>query len=486
MQNEKPFPFTNDHPPFRVPGWGELLGAEEEIPAAEMVRHLLVTGESGSGKTISAVIPVMRAALRYPQQELYDAYAAKAGSNAEPRSNLRPAVLVVDPKQELWEVVEAEAAGRKVTTIQYGTPGEVLYFFEGRDLAEMNANDAVDSIVAQSDFFTRDLATTREPIWSIQAASLIKDFVAIDMYLARQGMDKLQELWSKVRSDMEKHSEYSAICPSLYYSRSNYFRPIASLVAYSSSDEASYPMAIYIDACNELKVPGDLSARIVTVMTLAHNTRSSVIWMANGILSDIGSDEFASCVSLNPIEPPERALSVRRMLDDGDVLVYIPTVSASAIADTLGRCIKSRFMEFVFTRANKTRPFAYIVDEAHRFITSGEQDGEQGLLDRCRAYRTMVVLATQSIASMRVRLEAEISGSSALQVMLNNCGTALYFRSSDISTQDSVRARIPECPAPRRQHVVSVRPLTSLSTGSCYALRANGTWGLFQVHIESD
>jgi hypothetical protein len=34
-----------------------------------------------------------------------------------------------------------------------------------------------------------------------------------------------------------------------------------------------------------------------------------------------------------------------------------------------------------------------------------------------------------------------------------------------------------------RPHVIKVRPLTSLATGSCYALRADGGWGLFQVQL---
>ncbi|HTZ90710.1 MAG TPA: hypothetical protein VMA71_10220 [Alloacidobacterium sp.] len=486
MLNEKPFPFTGDHPHFGVHGWRELLGKSENIPAVDMARHFLITGETGSGKSVSAVIPLLRAALRYPERAAYKAYRLRAGDAAEGQERLRPAVLVVDPKQELHEVVNREAGKRKVTTLCYGTPGKVLYFFEGKDVTKMSAIEAVDSILAQSDFYTRDLATTREPCWNIQAANLIKDFVAVDMYLAKQGMDKLHALWQKVREELGKFEEYAPICPMLQYNKLNYFKPIGVLVAYSTSTEASYPLGVYLEACNAMKVPGELTARLVTVMSLAHVTRSSVVWMANGILGDIASDEFAACVSLNPIEAPEDSFSVREMLDKGDVLVYIPTVSPSAIADTVGRCIKAKFMEFVFTRTNKVRPFGYIVDEAHRFITAGESDGEQSLLDRCRAYRTFVVLSTQSIASLMVRLEGNaILGTSALQVMLNNCGNALYFRSSDIATQQNVQARIPECPVLGRPHVVKVRPLTSLGTGSCYAMRANGTWGLFHVHVSS-
>ncbi|HMD21840.1 MAG TPA: type IV secretory system conjugative DNA transfer family protein [Alloacidobacterium sp.] len=486
MLTEKPYPFTSAHPKFRVRGWRELLGQQERVPSTEMVRHTLITGETGSGKSVSGVIPLLESALRYPELAEYKEYKDTVGRDAEPRQHLRPAALVVDPKQELHDVVIREARNRRVTTLRYGTPGKVLYFFEGKDLAKLSAIEAVDSIISQSDFYTRDMATTREPCWNIQAANLLKDFVAVDMYLAKRGMEKLHSLWSKVREQLSKDEEFAPICPTLQYNRDNYFKPISSLVAYSTGDDGSPPIYFYLRACNEMGVPGELTARLVTVMSLHNTTRSSVVWMANGILSDIASEEFAACVSVNPIESPENDFSVREMLNRGDVLVYIPTVSPSAIADMVGRCIKAKFMEFVFTRANKVRPFAYIVDEAHRFITAGESDGEQSLLDRCRAYRTMVVLSTQSIASMQVRLDGGIGfGGAALQVMLNNCGNALYFRSSDIATQQSVEARIPQCPVIGRPHVVKVRPLTSLGTGSCYALRANGTWGLFQVHLSS-
>jgi hypothetical protein len=69
---------------------------------------------------------------------------------------------------------------------------------------------------------------------------------------------------------------------------------------------------------------------------------------------------------------------------EGNIVIYVQKASPSVVTDTVGRCIKVKFMQFVFTPENKARPFAYIVDEAHRFVTAGEQDGEQSLLDRCR------------------------------------------------------------------------------------------------------
>lgn len=446
-----------------------------------MARHYLITGETGSGKSASAVIPLLEAILRYPEDEAYRAYADAAGDGADAQADLRPAVLAVDPKRELGVVVEREARGRKVIRVAYGEESPVLHLFEGR--FGLDAFEIVGMILQQSDFFTIDQARTREPVWNMQAASILRDFVAIDMWLARRGISKVKALWNGLRRILSSRAIYKGFLASLHYDRANYFRPHSTLLNLSSGDEDRYPFGCYLEMCDKLKVPGELKARLVSLHALYHSTRSAVIWMANGILADLASDEFASCVSVNPLEAPERLLPVTEALARGDLVIYAPN-SSSPIADMVGRCLKAKFFEFAFQRANKVRPFFYVVDEAHRFLTAGTQDGEQSLLDRCRAYRTGVVLATQSIASMMQRLEQSAGGSkSALHMILNNCGNALYFRTPDIQTQDNLQQRIPGPPVPDRPHVIKVRPLTSLSVGNCYALRCNGSWGLFQVHL---
>jgi hypothetical protein len=477
-----PFPFSGKHPKFRIPGWAELLGPEECISAPEMARHFLITGETGSGKSVSAVMRLLEAILRYPEDDLYLAYANEALRGAEPQEKLRPSVLVVDPKQELADVVEREARGRQVVRVGYGEGSPVLHLFEGKPLKSLDPFEAVDVILQQSDFFVQDLARSREPVWSMQAAALLRDFVAIDMWLARRG--KLRALWEEFRRKLANHKSYDGFLDSISYNATNYFKPHGTLLGLSGGEDA-LPFACYLDTCDEFKVPGELKVRLVTLHLLNHNTRSSVIWMANGILADLASEEFASCVCVNPIEapPPQRRLSVTDALNHGHLVIYVPN-NTSTIADMVGRCLKSKFFEFAFVRENKVRPFFYVVDEAHRFLTAGTQDGEQSLLDRCRAYRTGVVLATQSIAAMAYKLEGGAGrGKSALDMLLNNCGNALYFRTSDIQTKDNLIERIPMPPVLNRPHVLKVRPLTSLSVGSCYALRCNGTWGLFQVKV---
>jgi type IV secretory pathway TraG/TraD family ATPase VirD4 len=483
---QRPFPFTDAHPKFRVRGWRRLLGKAETLAAGEMVRHFLATGETGCGKSVSAVMRLLEAILRYPEDDLYAEYAITAGSRAESQETLRPSVLIVDPKQELGSIVEREARGRKVTRLAFGEPGPVFHMFEGRDLSRMSAVEAMDMILAQSDFYTQDQASTREPSWGQQAADAVTGFVGIDMWLARQGMDKVRALWDKVSETLEGDSDFKAIAPSVKYDPVNYFRPMAAMFALSSSEGGSLPIAVYLDACNDFKVPGELMLVLVSLVTLWHSTRSGVVYMANGILDALSNAEFASCVSLNPIEPPPVAsrLSLKDVVNAGDIVLYVPTLDPSSIGDMVARCLKTKFFEFAFQRDNKARPLFYVVDEFHRFIAGGEQDGEQSLLDRCRAYRTGAVLATQSIASMAYRLQNEPGGGkNALDIILNNCGNAMYFRTSDIQTQSNVQSRIPAAPVANRPHVMRVRPLASLDTGVCYALRCDGSWGLFKVHL---
>jgi hypothetical protein len=426
MKTSLPFPFSDKHPKFRIPGWSALLGDEQSIGAPEMARHYLITGETGSGKSASAVMRLLEGILRYPEEEPYRVYADAVGKKAEAEADLRPAALVIDPKQELADIAQLEARRRRVIQVAYGQGGPVLHLFEGYALDKLEAFEAMDLILKQSDFYTLDMESTREPVWNMQAASILRDLMTIDVWLARRDRQLMVRLWDDTRELAIKHNEYGAdYLENIRYDAANYFRAHKTLISLCC-EENCMTLACYLDAADKLGVPGDMKTRLVALASLSQTTRSCVIWMANGILTDLASEELASCVSVNPIEPPrDRMLSVQGVLEQGDVVVHVPT--DSPIADMVGRCLKAKFFEFAFQRENKVRPFFYVVDEAHRFITAGEKDGEQSLLDRCRAYRTGVVLATQSLASMAYRLEHSGHGNNSLQIIVNNprrCGRA--------------------------------------------------------------
>ena len=73
-----------------VPEWRALYPPEGAVPRSALTRHALALGETGSGKTASAILPVVAALAR--------ATPERAG-----------AALIIDPKRELLPVLQALA-----------------------------------------------------------------------------------------------------------------------------------------------------------------------------------------------------------------------------------------------------------------------------------------------------------------------------------------------------------------------------------------
>ena len=76
-----------------IPEWKSLHPPDGAIPRAVLTRHTLILGETGSGKTVSGVLPVVGAMARAPEG------AMGCG-------------LVIDPKRELRAVLERIAPQR--------------------------------------------------------------------------------------------------------------------------------------------------------------------------------------------------------------------------------------------------------------------------------------------------------------------------------------------------------------------------------------
>lgn len=175
-------------------------------------------------------------------------------------------------------------------------------------------------------------------------------------------------------------------------------------------------------------------------------------------------------------------LSIYGMVESGRVIVFSPPAIGQDSITLVGKVLKTLFFQAVFTRRDKERPVAYICDEFHRFVTCDAESGEQNLLDRCRAYRCICILATQSVESVRYALTGQRNPDAAIGVMLNNIACKLFLRNSDLRTADLLYGLLPRAPGDG-PHVVHVRPLTSLRPGEMYFLHADSTWGRAQVTL---
>ena len=147
----------------------------------------------------------------------------------------------------------------------------------------------------------------------------------------------------------------------------------------------------------------------------------------------------------------------------------------------VAKAMKAAFFEAVIGNearaAGTKKPYvAYVADEFHRFVTSGDSHGEQSYLDTCRSFHAFCALASQSIASIEHALAGMggdyVQNDAAVSVMLNNVGTKLFFRTTDEGTIGRIRTLSPTRPG--RPAVVDVRPPSTLAPGECYAALPDG------------
>ena len=80
-------------PGLTIPHWAALYPPAGEVPRETLLRHTLALGDSGSGKTCSAILPVLRSLVEAPPGRVGCA-------------------LVIDPKGEIGPVLERDAAKR--------------------------------------------------------------------------------------------------------------------------------------------------------------------------------------------------------------------------------------------------------------------------------------------------------------------------------------------------------------------------------------
>ena len=147
----------------------------------------------------------------------------------------------------------------------------------------------------------------------------------------------------------------------------------------------------------------------------------------------------------------------------------------------VAKAVKAAFFEAVLGNEDRAsgvkKPLVgYVADEFHRFVTAGEEHGEQSYLDTCRSFGGFCALASQSVASIEHALAGaggdHDQNAAAVSILLNNVGTKLFFRTTDDGTIGRIRSLCPTNPG--RPMVVDVRPPSTLAPGECYAALPDG------------
>ena len=182
------------------------------------------------------------------------------------------------------------------------------------------------------------------------------------------------------------------------------------------------------------------------------------------------------------------AKTEEQVTESGGVLhIYQPALNNAG--GLIAKACKALFFEAIL--GDEERAFngekmplaAYVADEFQRFITVDRVHGEQSFFDVCRSFGAFTVVACQSVASLQYALSTyerdDRKRSSAIDIICNNTGTKIFFRSTD---RDTAHRLDTICPAMTGGDLVTrVRPLSTLGVGECYASFPDGRFLRIQL-----
>ena len=175
----------------------------------------------------------------------------------------------------------------------------------------------------------------------------------------------------------------------------------------------------------------------------------------------------------------------------GTIYVYQPSLGYGK--DTLiARALKAQFFETVLSDERRQKHgsemplVAYVADEFHRFITSDVVHGEQSFFDTCRSFGAFCVVASQSMSSLHHALAGDSytnKDEKAVEILLNNTGTKLFFRTTDGALYATIDRLCPLTPGFPK--ATQVRPPSSLRPGECYAVVTDGRFLRCRIDLEA-
>ena len=175
----------------------------------------------------------------------------------------------------------------------------------------------------------------------------------------------------------------------------------------------------------------------------------------------------------------------------GTIFVYQPHLGHGR-DPLIARVLKAVFFETVLGDARRQENgagmplVAYVADEFHRFITSDRVHGEQSFFDTCRSFGAFCVVASQSMASLHHALGGDSytnKDEKAVEILLNNTGTKLFFRTTDSALHETIERLCPLTPSLPK--VTQVRPPSTLRPGECYAVVTDGRFLRCRIDLKA-
>ena len=487
-------------PELIIVEWRRLFPPGGGVARELLLRNLLALGETGSGKTLSFVLPLLFALLRSPRALFGGAF-------------------VVDPKRELAPLLERAAPGR-VRLVQ---PQDlVLNVMAGAtpalhsDLAAGRWRSAATRIVlrlisfvpaspahvllphpvtnSNSEFFNREGTDLLIAVLAVVLMATDPDAPPPEDWLDGdpEALDWLQALLARARGEDGQPGPNIVALTSwalgspLLQSPSDDLaevkeRFLLARLARCASSSSAWPSAQARDVLDRV-------LHYWTPMAAIDRQYAGVLATARAACDEFSDPSVSGrlyfgfepgySAARSSVEAPDFPRLVSRDGDGSLVLFQPPRGFVGAL---VAMSLKSLFFEAVLTDPDRLagRPdmplVAYVADEFHRYATSDPLHGEQGFLDTCRSFGAFCALACQSVASVEHALACGAGNGAqdraAVEILWTNCASKFFFRSTDPKTVSRVDDLSPYRPG--LAGVTRVRPPSTLAPGECYVSLAD-------------
>lgn len=447
----KPIPWPREAPAFELGQGGAFFGMDRLHPAQQV--HMLSIGGSGSGKTASNVLPMMRAMLRY---SLPTASGPKQTS-----------MLIVDPKKELLDTVRQELsrAGELHRLHVLGVDDElppVSFFDLDCSLSCREKLDRLNTLLG-----TEMLANGDQGYWQRAGLEVVLKFMELELaYRKATALNLVGHLPVASKMAAETNQNFWSSLIRVYrLSMSGGRRNFRKLTEGLESMLEPLGLKHHPDAqvMHAFLDPED------QMMQWVYRTQA-----AEPMLSLLGDKSISHIVDFDPFPTNEQTmLDLHELMDSGAVVVLQPEPRQAS--DLAARAIKAKWYEAVTSRTDMERPVGIVCDEFQRFITHDSVSGDANFLDTARAYRVNCVFATQSVGALEHALGSDAQARAAVTAILCNTPSKWFFASKDRATVDELRNLIPKSPS--GGHVIDLRPPAQLQPGEAYWSLADGRWG---------
>jgi hypothetical protein len=403
-------------------------------------------GGTGAGKTHSYVRPVLDSVLRY---RLVDGKTYSA--------------LVIDPKAELLTSVRStlESLGEAKRLLVLGQCPPVRFF---SDSDCYSTNDRFEKLRA---FVIPSSSGHQDDRWQRFSDQLVQALLNDDQrFFDATGLPLFECLCALVYGDLR-------------YMELSQWRALREIFcgAMGGVSSLKHWSDCYDVLALSVGIP-DMDCPLSRYLNLSVDGADQWFYNARGALGVIepfAGDDIDTLIDLSVRRGNARSntTSLVDVINRGQVLVFQPTDRAShALA---GKALKSLFFQSAMARQDMLRPIAYVSDEWQRFITVDPESGDHNFLDRCRAYRVTVLVATQSVAALQLAMGSGNEARDAVTSLLINLPTKVVFRTPCVQTVEAMKGYIPMDPG-GDLHILQCRPPSALLTGEYYFTNAED-WG---------